>query len=104
MLPYKNAIAVAAHRGNSRYFPENTMAAFRPALMPKPDLIEIDLHMTLDGQVILMRDHCVNRTTDGRGLVLEKTLRKSKGWTQVVGRMKNFEANGCQPLRSFLTL
>lgn len=92
MLPYKNAIAVAAHRGNSRYFPENTMAAFRSALMLRPDMIEIDLHMTLDGQVILMHDHCVNRTTDGRGLVREKTLAEIKRLD--AGGWKNEEFRG----------
>lgn len=76
MLQYRNPIAVAAHRGNSRYFPENTMAAFRSAAALAPDMIEVDLHMTSDGEIVMMHDHTVNRTTDGTGLIREKTLQE----------------------------
>lgn len=78
MLHYLNPIAVAAHRGNSMYFPENTMSAFRSAASLPIDMIEIDLHMTKDGQLILMHDHTVDRTTDGSGLIREKTLKETK--------------------------
>ncbi|MBP3646559.1 MAG: glycerophosphodiester phosphodiesterase family protein [Clostridia bacterium] len=74
MLPYRNEIAVAAHRGNSRYFPENTMAAYCSAIALEPDMIEMDVHMTQDGVLVCMHDHTVDRTTDGTGLVREKTL------------------------------
>ena len=73
---YKNAVRVAAHRGNSRYYPENTLIAFQSALMLPVDQLEIDLHMTKDGQIILMHDHKVDRTTDGTGLIREKTLKE----------------------------
>ena len=74
MLPYQNEIAVAAHRGNSQYYPENTMAAYRSAIELEPDMIEMDVHMTMDGVLICMHDHTVDRTTDGTGLIREKTL------------------------------
>lgn len=74
MLPYKNTIPVAAHRGNSRFCPENTMAAFRSAIALAPDMIETDVHMTKDGVLVIMHDHKVDRTTDGTGLIREKTL------------------------------
>ena len=74
MLKYRNTISVAAHRGNSKYFPENTMAAFRSAADLDADMIEVDLHMTKDGEIIMMHDHTVDRTTDGCGLIREKTL------------------------------
>lgn len=74
MLPYQNIIPVAAHRGNARYCPENTLASFRSALELKPDMIETDLHMTSDGHLVIMHDHAVDRTTNGSGLVREKTL------------------------------
>ena len=38
-LPYKNKIPVAAHRGNAKYFPENTMASFRSAASLNPDMV-----------------------------------------------------------------
>ena len=53
-LAYKNKVPVAAHRGNSKYFPENTLCAFRSAIELKADMVEIDLHMTADGVLILM--------------------------------------------------
>ena len=98
-LSYRNAIAVAAHRGNSKYYPENTLAAFRSAIELNMDMVEIDLHMTQDGTLILMHDHTVDRTTDGTGLIREKTLAEIKlldarGWkdTRFAGeRVPTFE-------------
>ena len=74
MLKYRNPISVAAHRGNSKYCPENTLAAFKSAMDLDPDMLEIDLHMTKDGEIIMMHDHTVDRTTNGSGLIREKTL------------------------------
>ncbi|MBQ6876614.1 MAG: glycerophosphodiester phosphodiesterase, partial [Lachnospiraceae bacterium] len=77
-LAYRNKIPVAAHRGNSRYFPENTLCAFRSAIELGVDMVEFDLHMTKDGVLIVMHDHMVDRTTDGTGLIREKTLAEIK--------------------------
>lgn len=74
MDTYLNAVRVAAHRGNSRYYPENTLIAFESALKLPVDQLEIDLHMTKDGEIILMHDHDVSRTTDGSGLVRNHTF------------------------------
>lgn len=84
-LQYQNKIPVAAHRGNSAFYPENTMSAFRSAAELQVDMIETDVHMTHDGVLILMHDHCVDRTTNGTGLIREKTLSEIKeldagGW------------------------
>lgn len=73
-MKYKNLIPVAAHRGNSKYFPENTMAAYRSGVELGADMLEIDLHMTADGHLVMMHDHRVDRTTNGKGLIREKTL------------------------------
>lgn len=70
----KNSVLIAAHRGNSAYYPENTMPSFRSALELGIDMIENDVHMTADGEIIVMHDHTVDRTTDGTGLISEKTL------------------------------
>lgn len=77
-MDYKNIIPVAAHRGDSKYYPENTMPAFESALRKKVDMVETDLHMTSDGELILMHDHMVDRTTDGNGLIREKTLEQMR--------------------------
>ena len=71
-------VLLDAHRGNSRYFPENTMPAFQSALTLKIDMMETDVHMTKDGEIIVMHDENVDRTTNGTGKVGEFTLAQIK--------------------------
>lgn len=54
------------------------MPAFESALTLDVDMIENDLHMTADGEIIVMHDHTVDRTTDGSGPISEKTLAEMK--------------------------
>ena len=63
-----------AHRGASGHAPEHTIAAYELGEEMKGDYIEIDLQMTKDGHLIAMHDETVNRTTNGSGLVKDKTL------------------------------
>lgn len=65
---------IIAHRGASSIAPENTKAAVIEALKLKPHRIEIDVQQTQDGEVILMHDITLNRTTNGVGLIKEKTF------------------------------
>lgn len=58
---------IAAHRGASKYAPENTMAAFRLAETMGADCIELDVRATRDGRLIALHDESVDRTTDGKG-------------------------------------
>ncbi|RAS74329.1 glycerophosphodiester phosphodiesterase [Priestia endophytica] len=67
-----------AHRGASGYAPENTFAAYFLALKMKSDYLEIDVQMSRDGELVLIHDKTVERTTDGNGLVSEKTLHELK--------------------------
>ncbi|PMC35675.1 glycerophosphodiester phosphodiesterase [Bacillus sp. UMB0899] len=67
-----------AHRGASGHAPEHTIAAYELGEEMKGDYIEIDLQMTKDGHLIAMHDETVNRTTNGTGLVKEKTLEEIK--------------------------
>ena len=69
-------ICVAAHRGNSIAFPENTMAAYRSAAALPIDQIEIDLHMSRDGRLMMIHDESVTRTTNGDGLVRSMTAKE----------------------------
>lgn len=62
-----------AHRGASGYYPENTMLAFEKALELGATGIETDIQMTKDGELVLIHDELVNRTTDGNGLVKDYT-------------------------------
>lgn len=67
-------IYVAAHRGWSAKYPENTMEAFRAAAALNVDQIETDIRVTRDGELVLIHDPTVDRTTNGTGLVREMTL------------------------------
>ena len=62
-------IRLAGHRGFMSEYPENTMLAFRMALRENVDQIETDVHMTRDGDLVLMHDLEVDRTTNGSGRV-----------------------------------
>ena len=63
-----------AHRGASSYAPENTYAAYDKALDMGIGHIELDVHFTRDGHLVVIHDDAVDRTTDGEGPVLEHTL------------------------------
>lgn len=67
-------IEVAAHRGNIAEYPENTMAAYRSAYEIGADMIELDLHMTKDGEIVLIHDSDLARTADVAGAIRELTL------------------------------
>lgn len=61
---------LAAHRGGARLAPENTMTAFRQAVDDwDADMLEMDVHLTADGRVVVLHDPTVDRTTDGTGPV-----------------------------------
>lgn len=58
-----------AHRGASAYAPENTLAAFQEALDRGAAMIELDVHLSQDGQVVVIHDATLARTTSGTGAV-----------------------------------
>ena len=60
-----------AHRGFSGRYPENTMLAFEKALEAGAEGIEFDVHLTKDGQLVIIHDELLDRTTDGKGLVAD---------------------------------
>lgn len=64
---------VYAHRGASGYAPENTLPAFQKAIQMGADGIEIDVHFTRDGQMVVTHDEYVDRVSDGHGFVCEQT-------------------------------
>lgn len=67
-------IKVIAHRGFSDKYPENTMLAFRKAVEVGSDGIELDVHLTKDGQLAVIHDEKIDRTTNGTGLVRDMTM------------------------------
>lgn len=63
-----------AHRGGSLLAPENTLVAFERGLSYGADALELDIQMTRDGELVVMHDPTVDRTTDGSGPVASFTL------------------------------
>lgn len=72
------SVEVHAHRGASGLAPENTLAAFRKALELGVDVLEMDMHVTRDGEIVIIHDDKLDRTTDGRGSVRDLTLAEVK--------------------------
>lgn len=62
-----------AHRGLSKRFPENTLIAFKEALRSEFDGVETDVQMTKDGQLVLLHDAKINRTSTGKGKLARYT-------------------------------
>ncbi len=71
---FKHKMGVAGHRGDSYNFYENTITAFKKAIKDGVDMIETDVHLTLDNHLVLIHDDTVNRTTNGQGRVQDMTL------------------------------
>lgn len=69
---------VWAHRGASGYAPENTMEAFELAAKMGADGIELDVHFTSDGQVVVLHDEKIDRTSNAQGAVSGYTLAELK--------------------------
>lgn len=67
-------VLVAAHRGDWRNYPENSLEAIESAIAMGVDIVEIDLQRTKDGQLILMHDERLNRTSTGSGAIADTTL------------------------------
>ena len=65
---------IVAHRGYSKVAPENTMVAFKKALALNIDVLEIDVHLTKDQQLVIIHDESVERTSNGQGMIKDKTL------------------------------
>jgi glycerophosphoryl diester phosphodiesterase len=67
-----------AHRGGAKIAPENTLEGFREGLRVGAGVLELDVHTTADGHVVVIHDAAVDRTTDSTGTVREMTLAELK--------------------------
>ena len=91
---------VMAHRGGAGLWPENTAHAFRQAVALGVDVLEMDLHGTADGALVVIHDATVERTTNGAGRVNSLTLAELKRldagyrWTADGGRTYPFRGRG----------
>jgi glycerophosphoryl diester phosphodiesterase len=74
----RKPLLIVGHRGAREVVPENTLPAFQFALDAGVDAIELDVHLSKDGELIVMHDATVDRTTDGSGAIREYTLAELK--------------------------
>jgi glycerophosphoryl diester phosphodiesterase len=75
---------VIGHRGAAGDAPENTLASFQLALEQGADGIELDIHLTKDGEIVVCHDPTIDRTTNGSGYIVEMQ----------VAEIKRFDAGG----------
>lgn len=76
--PNNKSVLVAAHRGDWRNTCENSVEGIKSAIRMGVDIVEVDLARTKDGELILMHDDKLDRTTTGTGFVNEHTLAEIK--------------------------
>jgi glycerophosphoryl diester phosphodiesterase len=72
--PSDYPFGIVCHRGANRIAPENTLPALECALAAGFDFIEVDLHITSDGEIVVIHDPMLDRTTNGNGPVTQHTL------------------------------
>ena len=69
----RNKVDVIAHQGGAGIHPSNTLYAMQKAAALGVDILEMDVHRSADGHLVLIHDHTVDRMTNGTGKVMEKT-------------------------------
>lgn len=74
----QKAFRVIAHRGASGYAPENTLASFQKGVDVGADMLELDIHMSKDGELVVIHDPTLERTTNGSGYIKNYTVKELK--------------------------
>ncbi len=69
---------VFAHRGAPKYAPENTLASFQKALKMGAQALELDITLSRDGEIVVIHDDTLDRTTNGTGAIAALTLKEIK--------------------------
>jgi len=96
------AVLVIAHQGGDDIFPGDTLYAYEHAAALGADVMEMDAHITKDGEIVLMHDEQVDRTTDGTGLIEDLNLAELKKldaaykWSKDDGKTFPFRGQGIQ--------
>ena len=76
---------VIGHRGTPAYAAENTLSSFKKAVEFGVEMIELDIYVCATGELVVMHDDRINRTTNGKGFVFQKTLEELKSYTVMGG-------------------
>lgn len=95
---------IFAHRGFSGYYPENTMLAFQKAAEETcADGIELDIQLTKDGEIVIIHDETLDRTTNGSGYVKDYTLAELKELSVGINVKGFFPRQTIPTLREYFT-
>lgn len=95
-----DGLMVIAHQGGARLRPGNTLASFSYAVELGADVLEMDIHSTADGVIVVSHDDTVDRTTNGSGRIQEMSLAELKeldagyDWTDDEGQTFPFRGQG----------
>lgn len=103
-MKYNGQIILAAHRGDRKRYPENTMPAFESAINLGVDMIETDVRMTADKELIIMHDHNLLRTTGFDGLTSNLKLEEIKKLDAGSWFSKEFEQVKVPTVEEFISL
>ncbi len=74
----QKSFRIIAHRGASAYAPENTLVSFEKGLELGADMLELDIHMSRDGELVVMHDPTLERTTNGTGYIKNYSVKELK--------------------------
>lgn len=94
---------IFAHRGYSGIYPENTMLAFKKAVECGVDGIELDVQLTKDGEVVIIHDETIDRTTNGKGLVVDYTYEELEKFDASF-KFRDYGFNKIPTLREYFEL
>jgi glycerophosphoryl diester phosphodiesterase len=97
-------VTLVGHRGAAGLAAENTMAAFRAGVAAGAQVIELDVHMTKDGALVVMHDPNVSTTTDGAGAIGALTLAEIKKLNAAARSITTKDAQEVPTLDQFLAL
>ena len=93
---------IIAHRGANEWYNESTIPAYKMAAEDGVDSLEMDLRMTKDGELVVMHDETLNRTTNGRGKVSDYTLAELKKLKTIECREEKIIFEGIPTLKEIL--
>lgn len=97
-------VKIIAHRGASGYCPENTMVAFKKAIAQKSDGIELDVHLSKDGYIMICHDETIDRTTNGTGRIKEMSYDEIRKYDAGAWFNKKYEGEKIPTLNEFFDL
>lgn len=95
---------IYAHRGASAVAPENTMAAFKKAIEMGADGVELDVHLSKDGELIVAHDETLERVSNGTGRIVDYTLEELRAFNFAMGKWEGFEPQQVPTLREVYAL